>query len=563
MLDGLVPELAPRLLIAIGGVGVALLALVVVLIFLKRRNLPLFVKGGRAREPRLLVMDAAAVDARRRLVLIRRDDTEHLIMIGGPTDIVIETGIGAPGAPQRREAVQPAGPSADRVAAADAAMRGPAVKAEPQLRPVQQEPRAERPAPQSTAAAQALPAQTQRPAADTDTVSFASLVPGAESSGHAAIDPEDVLDAARQRVIPSQAPAVVRDEDAIRALEARLEASKAEAARQEAARAEAARQQAARIEAEKAEASRRQAERAEMERAEAQAREAELARREAQRAEAARRDAERLEAERQQAERAEAQRQEAERREIARQQAERAEAERLQAEKQRVERLEAERREAERLRAERAEAERLEAERQEAERQAIAEAEAARLAAEQAETIRRQAEKAEADRIQAARQEADRIAAARAEAMARFEAARRAQAQRPESPVPAAYVAAEALAPSGEDVGEPETDADDDQPADNDEADNAARQAQQRLASDFEKLLEAELEAGGIIDARPIPEVTAERREAGLAAPMVQPASRETLPITGATPGNSAEQDMARRLGEISLGRRNDPPSNL
>jgi hypothetical protein len=39
------------------------------------------------------VLDAAAVDARRRIVLVRRDDVEHLVMIGGPTDVVIESGI--------------------------------------------------------------------------------------------------------------------------------------------------------------------------------------------------------------------------------------------------------------------------------------------------------------------------------------------------------------------------------------------------------------------------------------------------------------------------------------
>ena len=50
MLDGLVPDLAPRLLIAIGGVAVAFLVLIAVLLFLRRRNSPLFVKGGRARE---------------------------------------------------------------------------------------------------------------------------------------------------------------------------------------------------------------------------------------------------------------------------------------------------------------------------------------------------------------------------------------------------------------------------------------------------------------------------------------------------------------------------------
>jgi len=54
-------------------------------------------RGGR--QPRLAVIDAASVDGRRRLVLIRRDNIEHLLMIGGPSDIVIEPNIvrAAPG----------------------------------------------------------------------------------------------------------------------------------------------------------------------------------------------------------------------------------------------------------------------------------------------------------------------------------------------------------------------------------------------------------------------------------------------------------------------------------
>mgnify|MGYP001812015301 FL=1 len=44
-------------------------------------------------EKRLDVVEQATLDGRRRLVLIRRDDTEHLIMTGGPVDVVIETGI--------------------------------------------------------------------------------------------------------------------------------------------------------------------------------------------------------------------------------------------------------------------------------------------------------------------------------------------------------------------------------------------------------------------------------------------------------------------------------------
>src|SRR5436305_3424186 len=49
--------------------------------------------ANRGRMPRLAVIDAAAVDGRRRLVLVRRDNIEHLLMIGGPTDIVVEQNI--------------------------------------------------------------------------------------------------------------------------------------------------------------------------------------------------------------------------------------------------------------------------------------------------------------------------------------------------------------------------------------------------------------------------------------------------------------------------------------
>jgi len=49
--------------------------------------------GARNRQPRLAVLDSAVVDARRRLVLIRRDNVEHLLMIGGPTDVVVEANV--------------------------------------------------------------------------------------------------------------------------------------------------------------------------------------------------------------------------------------------------------------------------------------------------------------------------------------------------------------------------------------------------------------------------------------------------------------------------------------
>jgi flagellar protein FliO/FliZ len=49
--------------------------------------------SARGRQPRLAVVDYASVDGRRRLVLVRRDNVEHLMMIGGPTDVVVEANI--------------------------------------------------------------------------------------------------------------------------------------------------------------------------------------------------------------------------------------------------------------------------------------------------------------------------------------------------------------------------------------------------------------------------------------------------------------------------------------
>jgi flagellar protein FliO/FliZ len=47
-------------------------------------------------ERRLAISEQFNIDSRRRLVLIRRDDVEHLIMTGGPVDMLIEQGITAP-----------------------------------------------------------------------------------------------------------------------------------------------------------------------------------------------------------------------------------------------------------------------------------------------------------------------------------------------------------------------------------------------------------------------------------------------------------------------------------
>ena len=68
----------------------ALLVLIIVrMLFGGRLRMP----GGRARQARLGIVDAFDLDRQRQLIIVRRDNTEHLIMIGGPNDILIESEI--------------------------------------------------------------------------------------------------------------------------------------------------------------------------------------------------------------------------------------------------------------------------------------------------------------------------------------------------------------------------------------------------------------------------------------------------------------------------------------
>jgi hypothetical protein len=83
----------PGFLTAVVWTLAALILLVIVLVIIRlvrSMTFGTFVAGGRNRKTRLAVMDATAVDSHRRLVLVRRDDIEHLLLIGGPTDVVVE-----------------------------------------------------------------------------------------------------------------------------------------------------------------------------------------------------------------------------------------------------------------------------------------------------------------------------------------------------------------------------------------------------------------------------------------------------------------------------------------
>ena len=80
------PVVQIGLLVACGIAALAVLAIVYRFVFAHRLRVP----GGRTRQPRLGLVDAFSLDGQRQLVLVRRDNVEHLVMIGGPNDVLVE-----------------------------------------------------------------------------------------------------------------------------------------------------------------------------------------------------------------------------------------------------------------------------------------------------------------------------------------------------------------------------------------------------------------------------------------------------------------------------------------
>ncbi|WP_455482578.1 flagellar biosynthetic protein FliO [Bartonella sp. B35(2025)] len=66
---------------------------IVIIIFLNRLNAGNFNIHRKKHIPRLTICDTIMIDRTHRLILVRRDDTEHLILIGGSTNFVIESNI--------------------------------------------------------------------------------------------------------------------------------------------------------------------------------------------------------------------------------------------------------------------------------------------------------------------------------------------------------------------------------------------------------------------------------------------------------------------------------------
>lgn len=73
------------------------LSLIGLLYWLVRRYAPSRILAPSSASNRLQIMEVRTVDARHRLVLVRRDTVEHLVLLGAQGDLVIESGITGPG----------------------------------------------------------------------------------------------------------------------------------------------------------------------------------------------------------------------------------------------------------------------------------------------------------------------------------------------------------------------------------------------------------------------------------------------------------------------------------
>ncbi|MEQ8479210.1 MAG: flagellar biosynthetic protein FliO [Hoeflea sp.] len=228
MPDDILGGQGATLLMAIVIVAIALLALVAVFWLIRARSSSTFIRGGRARQPRLAVLDAAAVDTRRRIVLIRRDDVEHLVMIGGPTDVVIESRIAQSSEPgftvprPARTAVagQPPSRPQPSVSAAESPPGAPVGQASAASAPASwEEPARVHPKPAAAApspAAASPPSAKDRPAAARSALSPVAYGAAAGTLATATAvktDPmveaeaADILESARSRVFEDQPPA--------------------------------------------------------------------------------------------------------------------------------------------------------------------------------------------------------------------------------------------------------------------------------------------------------------------------------------------------------------------
>lgn len=123
------------------------LGIVLVLIVLGTWVLKLVSQRGgdfrRTPSRRLKIVESAVVDGRRRVLIVRRDNVEHVIMTGGPQDLLIESGLAAPDPAHARPTPAAKPPRTETKVPDDSQPAAAAYRRYPPLRPVLPRPRDE------------------------------------------------------------------------------------------------------------------------------------------------------------------------------------------------------------------------------------------------------------------------------------------------------------------------------------------------------------------------------------------------------------------------------------
>lgn len=134
-ITGLFGESSGSILTVLFALGIVLV-LIVLAVWLLKLVYSASGKVARGRNRRLAVMESLAIDQKRQLLVIRRDNVEHLVLIGGTHDLVIETGIPLAepaAAASSRRPVPMVSPVKPRPAVAAASAPVPVAEAEPSV----------------------------------------------------------------------------------------------------------------------------------------------------------------------------------------------------------------------------------------------------------------------------------------------------------------------------------------------------------------------------------------------------------------------------------------------
>ena len=94
---------------AIMALGIVLALIAAITWAVKRWGPGAGMRPSRQKKRRLGIVEIQQLDPRRRLILIHRDGVEHLLLTGGGTDLLVESGIGAHLAPDHKSFAQTLG----------------------------------------------------------------------------------------------------------------------------------------------------------------------------------------------------------------------------------------------------------------------------------------------------------------------------------------------------------------------------------------------------------------------------------------------------------------------